>query len=93
LGEQIVQEIKKRWPILQEPSVNKYIGGIGRRILKPLGPQPFEYQFYVLNSSEVNAFAVPGGKVFLNSGLILLAENEAEIAGVMAHEIAHVLGT
>jgi len=90
LGEQIVQEIKKRWPILQESSVNEYIGGIGRRILKPLGPQPFEYQFYVLNSPDINAFAVPGGKVFLNSGLILLAENETELAGVIAHEIAHV---
>jgi len=90
LGEKIVQEIKKRWPILSEFSVNAYIGGIGRRILQPLGPQPFEYQFFVLNSPEINAFAVPGGKVFLNSGLILLAENESEIAGVISHEIAHV---
>ncbi len=90
LGEKIVQEIKKRWPILQESSVNEYISGIGRRILQPLGPQPFDYQFFVLNSPEINAFAVPGGKVFLNSGLILLAENEAELAGVISHEIAHV---
>jgi len=91
LGEKIFQEVKKRWPILQESSVNEYIRGIGRKILQPLGPQPFDYQFYVLNSPEINAFAVPGGKVFLNSGLILLVENEDEIAGVISHEIAHVV--
>jgi predicted Zn-dependent protease len=55
-----------------------------------VGPQPFEYQFFVLNSPEINAFAVPGGKVFLNSGLILVVETEDEMAGVIAHEIGHV---
>jgi predicted Zn-dependent protease len=54
-------------------------------------PQPFEYQFYVINIPEVNAFAVPGGKVFVNSGLMLLVDNEDELAGVMAHEIGHVV--
>jgi len=49
--------------------------------------QAFKYEFYVLNTTEINAFAVPGGKVFFNSGLIELVENEDEIAGVMAHEI------
>ncbi len=90
LGERLVQEIKKRWPVIQDSSINEYIGGIGQRVLQPLGPQPFKYEFFVLNSPEINAFAVPGGKVFMNSGLILLAENEEEIAGVIAHEIAHV---
>ncbi len=53
--------------------------------------QPFDYQFYVLNTPDINAFAVPGGKVFLNSGLILMVESEDELAGVMAHEIGHVV--
>ncbi len=91
LGEKIFQEVKKRWSLVQELSVNEYISGIGRRILQPLGSQPFDYQFYIINSPEINAFAVPGGKVFLNSGLILLVENEDEIAGVLSHEIAHVV--
>jgi len=91
LGERILQEVKKRWPIVQEPSINAYIRNIGQGILKPLGPQTFEFQFYVLNSPEINAFAVPGGKVFLNSGLILLVENEDELAGVIAHEIGHAI--
>ena len=91
LGEKIFQEVKKRWPLVQEPSANEYINGIGRRIIQSLGPQPFDYQFYIINSPDVNAFAVPGGKVFLNSGLILLVENEDELAGVTSHEIAHVV--
>lgn len=91
LGEKILLEVKKRWPILQESSVNEYIRGIGKGIIQSIGPQPFDYQFYIINSPEVNAFAVPGGKVFLHSGLILLVENEDELAGVIAHEIGHVV--
>jgi len=89
LGERVFQEIKKRWPIVQEPSINAYINRVGKEIVKALGPQPFEYQFYVLNSPEINAFAIPGGKVFINSGLILLLEKEDELAAVLAHEIGH----
>jgi predicted Zn-dependent protease len=91
LGERVLQEVKKRWPMVQEPSVNEYVTRIGKRILQSMEPQPFEYQFYVINIPEVNAFAVPGGKVFVNSGLILLVDNEDELAGVMAHEIGHVV--
>ncbi|MBI5967658.1 MAG: M48 family metalloprotease, partial [Deltaproteobacteria bacterium] len=91
LGEKVLQEVKKRWSIVQEPYVNIYVTRIGKRILQSIEPQPFEYQFYILNTPDINAFAVPGGKVFLNSGLILLVENEDELAGVMAHEIGHVI--
>ena len=91
LGEKVLQEVKRRWPMVQEPSVNEYVTRIGKRILQSVEAQPFEYQFYVINIPEVNAFAVPGGKVFVNSGLILLVDNEDELAGVMAHEIGHVV--
>lgn len=91
LGEKVFQEIKKRWPIIQEPSINAYLNEVGQEILKSIGPQPFSYQFYILNSPEINAFAVPGGKVFINSGLILLLENEDELAAILAHEIGHVV--
>jgi predicted Zn-dependent protease len=90
LGEKFLQEVKKRWPFIQDVSINAYANEVGKRILQALGPQPFEYQFFVLNSPEINAFAVPGGKVFLNSGLILIVESEDELAGVIAHEIGHV---
>ena len=91
LGEKVLQEVKRRWPMVQEPSVNEYVTRIGKRILQSVEAQPFEYQFYVINIPEVNAFAVPGGKVFVNSGLILLVDNEEELAGVIAHEIGHVV--
>jgi predicted Zn-dependent protease len=91
LGEKVLQEVKNRWPMVQEPSVNEYINRIGKEILLSIESQPFEYQFFVINTPEINAFAVPGGKVFLNSGLLLLTENEAELAGVMCHEIGHVV--
>jgi len=91
LGEKVLQEVKMRWPMVQEPSVIKYVSRIGNSVLQAIGPQPFEYQFFIINTPEVNAFAVPGGKVFLNSGLILLVENQDELAGVIAHEIGHVV--
>ena len=90
LGDKFLAEVKKRWPLIQEVSVNAYVNAIGKRILQGVGPQPFDYQFFVLNSPDINAFAVPGGKVFVNSGLILTVENEDELAGVIAHEIGHV---
>lgn len=89
LGEKVFQEIKKRWPLIQEASINDYVNKVGQEIIKSIGPQPFEYQFYVLNSPEINAFAIPGGRVFINSGLILLLEKEDELAAVLAHEIGH----
>jgi beta-barrel assembly-enhancing protease len=90
LGDKFLLEVKKRWPFIQEVSINTYVNNVGKRILQGVGPQPFEYQFFVLNSPEINAFAVPGGKVFVNSGLILIVESEDELAGVIAHEIGHV---
>ncbi len=91
LGEKVLQEVKRIWPVVQEPSVNEYANRIGKRILQGIEPQPFDYRFYVLNTPDVNAFAVPGGYVFINSGLILLVENEDELAGVICHEIGHVV--
>jgi predicted Zn-dependent protease len=90
LGERFLQEMKKRYPFVQDIAANTYINNIGKRVLQGVGTQPFEYQFFILNSPEINAFAVPGGKVFVNSGLILIVESEDELAGVIAHEIGHV---
>jgi len=91
LGEKVLQEVRKIWPMVQDPAPREYIARVGKRILATMETQPFEYEFYVLNTSEINAFAVPGGKVFFNSGLIQMVESEDELAGVMAHEIGHVV--
>src|SRR5262249_15994610 len=64
----------------------------GRRLVTVLGPQQFEYRFFVVQSPELNAFAVPGGYVFVFSGLLARAKNDDELAGVLAHEIGHVSG-
>ncbi len=55
-----------------------------------MGPTPFEFKFYVVNGLDPNAFAIPGGYIFVTTGLLVLAENEQEVAGVLSHEIAHV---
>jgi predicted Zn-dependent protease len=91
LGEQVLRQVQRRWQFIQDPVVNNYVNRIGTRILQSLDPQPFEYRFFVLNTPDVNAFAVPGGFVFINSGLILLVENEDELASVICHEIGHVV--
>jgi predicted Zn-dependent protease len=91
LGEQVLQEVLRIWPLVQEPSVKSFVDRVGKKILRTLGPQPFEYEFYVLNTPEINAFAVPGGKVFLNSGLIQMVDTEDELAAVIAHEMGHIV--
>ena len=91
LGEKVLQEVRKIWPMVQDPGPREYVNRIGKRILAAMETQPFDYEFYVLNTTEINAFAVPGGKVFFNSGLITTVESEDELAGVMAHEIGHVV--
>jgi beta-barrel assembly-enhancing protease len=91
LGEKVLQEVRKIWPMVQDPGPREYITRIGKRILATMETQPFDYEFYVLNTPDINAFAVPGGKVFINTGLLTTVENEDELAGVMAHEIGHVV--
>jgi predicted Zn-dependent protease len=91
LGEKVLLEVQRRWQFVQDPSVNDFVNRIGKRILRSIDPQPFEYRFYVLNTTDVNAFAVPGGFVFVNSGLILMVENEDELVSVICHEIGHVV--
>ncbi len=55
-----------------------------------MGPQPFHYKFFIVDDPSMNAFAVPGGYIFIHTGMIRMAEREGELAGVMAHEISHV---
>jgi len=78
-------------PILRDEVVNQYIDQIGQKIVKAAGPQPFHYHFGVVSSKEINAFAGWGGNVYVNTGLILKARNVSELAGVLGHEIGHVV--
>ncbi len=86
------REAKKQLKFLNNPEVERYIDRVGQRVLSVMGPQPFDYRFFVVNDSQLNAFAVPGGSIYFFTGLIEKAKSTSEIAGVMAHEIVHIKG-
>jgi predicted Zn-dependent protease len=92
LGREFYEKLQKGNFLLPNEQANSYITLLGKRILGYSENAPFDFQFSIIRSSAINAFATPGGYVYLNQGLINLAENEAELAGVLAHEIAHVNG-
>lgn len=89
IGRQLAMEVEQQAKMVEDPIVTEYINRIGQNVvLHSDAKVPFTIK--VIDSDEVNAFALPGGFFYVNKGLILAADNEAELAGVMAHEIAHV---
>lgn len=90
LGDEVLEAVFKYYQPVKDPYVSAYINDLGHRLLGGLPPQPFEYSFYVINDHSYNAFAIPAGRIFVHSGLIINMDDEAELAGVMSHEIAHV---
>ena len=89
IGKQYAMQVEQSVKLVQDPVVNEYVNRIGQNLVRNSDAQvPFTIK--VIDSDEVNAFALPGGFFYVNSGLILAADEEAELAGVMAHEIAHV---
>jgi hypothetical protein len=83
-------EAERQLPILRDSSVNAYVNRIGQRLAANAGGPQFQYQFKVVNASDINAFALPGGYIYVNRGVLDAARNEGEVAGVLAHEISHV---
>jgi predicted Zn-dependent protease len=75
---------------VKDLTLQTFIEKVGYPLVDQVGPTPFEFKFYVINAPDPNAFAIPGGYIFITTGLIVLAENEQEIAGVLSHEISHV---
>lgn len=89
MGKAYAQDIERQAKIVDDPVIAEYVNRVGQNLVRNSDAKvPFTIK--VIDSEEVNAFALPGGFFFVNSGLILRAESEAELAGVMAHEIAHV---
>jgi beta-barrel assembly-enhancing protease len=89
LGKQLAQEVERQAKIIDDPVIAEYINRVGQNLVRNSDAKvPFTIK--VLDTEEVNAFALPGGFFFVNSGLVLKADSESELAGVMAHEIAHV---
>ena len=89
LGKQLAQEVERSAKLVDDPVVTEYVNRVGQNLVRNSDARvPFTIK--VIDSDEVNAFALPGGFFYVNSGLILRAQEESELAGVMAHEIAHV---
>ncbi len=93
-GQQAVVEVERQLPLLRDREIVDYVNDIGQRLVQSI-PQEFQhsefrYSFGVVNMAEINAFALPGGPMYVNRGMIQAAKNEGEMAGVMAHEISHV---
>jgi predicted Zn-dependent protease len=89
IGKQYAQEVESTAKLIQDPVVTEYVNRIGQNLVRNSDARvPFTIK--VIDSDEINAFALPGGFFYVNSGLILATDEEAELAGVMAHEIAHV---
>jgi Zn-dependent protease with chaperone function len=92
LGLQAVAEVYKQMPVLPDSSpVSQYVRELGKRMERVIPQQhSWPYQFHVIQQKDINAFALPGGPIFVNLGTITAADNEAELAGVIAHEMSHV---
>jgi hypothetical protein len=94
LGREAAAEARKQLPMLNDGRVDDYVENVGGRLVEAIPPEfrhpEFRHSFEVVNQKEINAFALPGGPMFLNRGMIEAAKTEAEMAGVMAHEISHV---
>src|ERR1700752_2477634 len=92
VGKQNAQILEKRLPLCNTPQVDAYLTKLGLKLVSKLPTRGVQYpwEFHCVNSKEINAFAMPGGFVFVNRGAIEAADNESQLAAVMAHEVSHV---
>jgi beta-barrel assembly-enhancing protease len=91
MGQEAIKEIESQITLTNDPTLNNYINAIGNRLVASIPNPPFKFQFKVINDPEINAFAVPGGFIYMNSGIVKNADNEGQVAAVMGHEIGHVI--
>ncbi len=95
IGREAAAEVRKEYPIIDDRQIAGYVDELGRRLVAAAPPElnrpEFEYSFTPVNFKEINAFALPGGPMFINRGMVDAAKTEGEVAGVMAHELSHVL--
>ena len=89
LGQQLSQQINSQVRLVTDPEANAYVNRLGRALVSQTEMGQLPWEFHIINDPAVNAFNIPGGHVYINTGLIAAADNASELAGVMAHEIAH----
>lgn len=90
VGQQVSQDAERQLPMLDNARVDNYVNTLGRRLAEKAPGEKYPYSFKVVNDKAINAFALPGGPIYINRGVIEAADNESQLAGVIAHEIAHV---
>ncbi|MDR2892824.1 MAG: M48 family metalloprotease [Deltaproteobacteria bacterium] len=90
MGKEFDILVRSRLPLVQDPEIIAYFEGMAQRLTKGMPPQPFEFKVSIIRHNAINAFAVPGGYIFIHTGLITAMSDEAQVAGVLAHEMAHV---
>lgn len=89
MGSQFAEAYKQELPLVDDEEILNYIEGMGARLAAYMGRDDLEYEYFVINDPAINAFALPGGKIFVNTGAILNSRSEAELAGLLGHEISH----
>src|SRR5688500_3421707 len=90
LGTEYSAQINAQLPIVQDAEINRYVNVLGDTIAKLADDRGIDYHFYIVNAPEINAFAVPGGFIYVNRGLIERTQSLSQLAGVLGHEIGHV---
>lgn len=91
LGEQVHQQVLQQFRLVRDPDINAYVQDLGERIARQSQRPNLQYRFYVIDDPSVNAFAIPGGFVYVHTGLLDLVQSEDELAAAMAHEVGHVV--
>jgi predicted Zn-dependent protease len=91
IGKSVTKDARKQLPMVEDKVVVGYVNELGQKLAKVSGRNDFQYEFYVVLDDGLNAFALPGGKVFVNAGAIAHTKSEAELAGLIAHELSHAV--
>ncbi|MCC5897219.1 MAG: M48 family metalloprotease [Phormidium sp. BM_Day4_Bin.17] len=91
LGAQIAEQLQGQLRMVNDPEILGYVDELGQEVARYMGRDEFDYEFFVVDDETLNAFALPGGKVFVNTGAILAANSEAELAGLLGHEVGHAV--
>ncbi|BAY42842.1 peptidase M48 Ste24p [Scytonema sp. HK-05] len=91
IGESVAKQAKKQLKLVKDEAVLGYVDEIGQKLAKVSGRNEFKYEFFVIPEADLNAFALPGGKIFINAGAIAKSNSEAELAGLIGHELSHVV--
>lgn len=90
IGDQIAAEIDRRVLLIEDPVLTGYVSRIGSQLARASARPDVHYTFHIVNTGDINAFAIPGGHIYVNRGLIEHTENASELSGILAHEIGHV---